>query len=512
MRARTAMAMMATFIMLVMVAIPAAAEEPSHGGSLTNTHNDLYVVQGDAENPSGIDDGYGNMFVKETISFANDDPMKVPDYGIVYVDPTYDADPNTPIVTRYTHVYTIANYTLQLINITDDYVGNFTGFVTTTAALLPGIDLGPEGAEEPHPKVNDTYLWQVWAVTEQNLQLISEFGGEATTEVFNATVFDWSDLPLPEIGPHTYEADQSDLTQLTIRSKLEPHPSLSDGWYRFRITDEVFEYGVTLTIELRYTGEMVDGRVVMDKMVFTPRPIHVDVYHESEIEVLMFSDAQGKGSQIPPTQTSSGPGEATKFTAERTFSLVVQEEGDEGTDWALYGRYALLGILIGVLLLLVLWTGKGKGSGEPEEDVDEEPEVAKRRAELEERKAAIVAQIKELDRRHDEGEIGKGVWNRKRRSLKGQAVAVMRELEDLGGGRAPSSEDPGPAVGYTGDRAELEAEKEDVLERIRELDRRHDEGELADPVWKRKRKALKVEAVEVIKAIEELEAEETEEE
>ena len=508
MRRSTATAMMATITLLVMVAPPAAAEEPSHGGSLTNTHNDLYIVEGDAENPSGIDAGYGYMFVKETISFTNDDPLKVPDYGIVYVDPTYDADPNTPIVTRYTHDYTIANYTLQLINVTDDYVGNFTGFEATTAALLPGIDLGLEGAEEPHPKVNATYLWQVWAVTEQNRQLLGEFGGEATTEIFNATVFDWSDLPLPEIGPHTYEADPSDLTQMTIRSQLEPHPSLSDGWYRFRITDEVFEYGVNLTIELRYTDDMVEGRVVMDKLVFTPRPIHVDVYHGSDIEVLMFSDVQGKGSQIPPTQTSSGPGDPTKFSAEQTFSLVVQEEGVEGTDWGLYGRYALLGILIVVLLVLVLWSGKGKGSSGPEEDVDEEPEVAQRRAELEERKAAVLAQIKELDRRHDEGELGEGVWTRKRRSLKGKAVEVMRELEELDDAREPSSEGSGPAVEYIGDRAELEAEKEEVLERIRELDARHDEGELADPVWNRKRKALKVEAVEIMKEIEELEEEE----
>jgi hypothetical protein len=511
MRANTAMAMLTALTMMVMVAIPATAQDPSHGGSLTNTHNDLYIVHGDAENPDDIDAGYGFMYVEETISFANDDPLKVPDYGIVYVDPTYSPDPDTPIVTKYTYDYTIANYTLQLFNITDDYVGNFTGFEGTTAALLPGIDLGPEGAEEPHPKVNATYMWQVWAVTEENRQLQNEFGGEMTTEIFNATVFDWSDLLLPEIGPHSYEADQSDLFDMTMRSLLVPHESLSEGWYKYQITDEVFEYGVALTIELRYTGEVVGDRILLNKLVFTQRTIHVDVYHDSGLDVLLYSDVEAKGEQVSPTKVSTGSGDPTAFTYELTFSLVVQEEGTDGTDWNLYGRYALLGILIVALLFLVLWSGRGKGSG-AEEDEDGDEEMDEERAKLMERKATILAQIKELDHRHDEGEIGEGVWKRKRKSLKGQAVDVMRELEGPEGADGPSDEGPAPAVEYTGDRAELEAEKEEVLERIRELDARHDAGELADPVWKRKRKGLKVEAVEIMKEIEELEEEGVEEE
>lgn len=499
MRARTATTMMMAMTLLVLVALPAAAEEPSHGGSLTNTHNDLYVVQGDAENPQGIETGYGFMDFKETISFANDDPLKVPDYGVIYVDPSFSPDPNTPIVVKYTHEYTIVNYTLQLINVTDGYVGNFTGFTTTTASLQPGIDLGPEGSGEPHPKVNATYLWQAWTVTAQNRQLLNEFGGETTTEIFNATVFDWSDLPLDEIGPHEYEADASDLTQLTIRSVMEDHPDLSDGWYRFWITDEVFEYGINLTIELRYTGEMSGGKVVMNKLIFNPRPIHVDVYHKSDIEVLMYNDVEGKGSLISPTQSSSGPGDPTKFTYESTLSLVVQKEGTDGTDWAQYGRYALLGLLIAVLLFLVLWSGRGKGSTEREE-VEEDPEVAGKRAELEARKAAILAQIKELDRRHDEGELGEGVWNRKRKTLKGRAVEVMRELEELDG--APP--DVAELLEPTGERSELLVDKEEILDRIRDLDHSHDEGDISDEVWKRKRKHLKAEAVEIMQEIEAL--------
>jgi len=496
MRARTATTMIMAMTLLVMFAFPAAAQEPSHGGSLTNTHNDLYIVQGDAENPQGIEAGYGFMEVKETISFANDDPLKVPDYGIIYVDPLYSPDPNTPIVTEYTHEYTIVDYTLQLINVTDEFVGNFTGFTTTTASLQPGIDLGPEGPDEPHPKVNATYLWQVWAVTAQNRQLLSEFGGGTTTEIFNATVFDWSDLPLPEFGPHKYEADRSDLAQLTLRSVMEVHPDLSGGWYRFWITDEVFEYGVNLTIELRFTGEMTGGKMVMNKLIFNPRTIHLDVFHESDMEVLLYNDMEGKGSQISPTQSSSGPGDPTKFTYESTFSLVVQKEGTDEVDWAQYGRYALLGLLIAVLLFLVLWSGKGKHSTEREEE--EDPEVAEERDELEARKAAILEQIKELDHRHDEGELGEGVWNRKRKTLKGRAVEVMRELEELDGA-PPDVEDLPEAKG---EGAELLADKEEILDRIRDLDRSHDEGVISDETWKRKRKHLKAEAVEIMQEIE----------
>jgi hypothetical protein len=450
--------------------------------------------------------------VKELVSFTNDDPLKVPDYGIVYVDPTFEPDPNTPIVIAFTHEYTIANYTLQLVNMTDGWVGNLTGYTTTSATLRPGLDLGPEGPEEPHPKVNATYLWQVHSVSEQNRTILSEFGGEVTTEVFNDTVLDWSDLDVPGIGPHTYEADSSDLAYMTLISVMEPHPSLSAGWYRFRIQDQVFEYGVSLTIELRYTGLMDGGRVVMDKLVFTERTIDLDVYHPGRVEVLMYDDLDGKGSQISPTMVSSGPGEPTEFAYDTTFSLVVQEPDAEGTDWGLYGRYALLAILVGVLLLLVLWSGRDRGSRDVvDEPEDEDPEVAEQRAQLESRRATIMAEIKELDRRHEEGEIGEGVWKRKRKSLKNRAVEVMREIDDLGAAGGTSliaSEDSGDEVASDiRSIRELEREKDRVLDRIRELDGRHDDGELDEVEWKHQRKALKAEAVEIIREIEELEEE-----
>jgi len=318
MRASIAMALLMATTLLVLAALPATAQEPSHGGSMTNTGNDLYIVQADAGNPLGIDAGYGGLFVKETVSLTNDDPLKVPDYAIVYADPTFEPNPNTPIVVSYRHEYTIANYTLQLINLADAWMGNLTGFTTTSATLRPGFELGPEGPDEPHPKVNITYLWRVWAVSEQNRQILSEVGGELTTEVFNDTVFDWSTLDLPGIGPHTYEADQSDRAAMTLRSVMEPHPSLSAGWYRYSITDLEFEYGVSVTIELRYTGVMQGGRVVMDKLIFTGRPIDVEVYHKGPIEVLMFTDVDGKGSQVPRAGSPVAP--ARGRVAKQTLS------------------------------------------------------------------------------------------------------------------------------------------------------------------------------------------------
>ncbi|UCC92462.1 MAG: hypothetical protein JSW25_07260 [Thermoplasmata archaeon] len=500
MRARTAIALMATFTMLAMVAFPATAQDPSHGGSMTNTHNDLYIVQEDAQNPQGIEARYGELFVKETISFSNDDPETVPDYGIVYADPTFSPDPSTPIVVKYTHDYTIVNYTLQLFNLADGWIGNLTGYTGTSATLQPGIDLHPNEPEQPHPRVNTSYLWQVWAVSAQDRQIVYEFGGETTTEIYNDTVFDWSDLPIAELGDHHYEANQSALAQLTISSIMEPHPSLSQGWYRFRIADQVFEYGVNLTIELRYRGQLIDRKVTMNKLIFTPRIIHVDVYSKSKMEILMFNAEDGKGDQIPPTAASSGPGDPTSFTYESTFSLVVREEGSESTDFGQLGRYALLGVLIVVLLFLVLWSGRGKRT--TEDDVEEEDEeTAELRAELEGRKAEVLAQMKALDQRHEDGEIGEGVYNRKRKALKARAVEVMRELEELDGAPPPPPSRPAP----TGKLGELEEDKEEILERIRELDRLHEEGEVSDDTWKRKRKHLKAEAVEIMQEMAELE-------
>jgi len=153
----------------------------------------------------------------------------------------------------------------------------------------------------------------------------------------------------------------------------------------------------------------------------------------------------------------------------------------------------------------VLWSGKGKRSREGEDEgPDEGDETATRRAELEGLKDAIMVQIKELDQRHEEGELGTGVWTRKRKSLKGRVVDVMRQLDELDG--TPSREaDDGPEP--TGETTGLEAEKTEILEKIKDLDRRHTEGEVSDDVWKRKRKHLKAEAVEIMQEIEAIEEE-----
>lgn len=431
----SAMLALVTVLALAVSAAPVAAQEPAHGGSMSNTHNDLYVVQGESQNPDGLDAGYGNVLVRETISFANDDPAKVPGYGIVYITPEASIQPTYPRVTAYTWDYTVANYTLELFNETTGYTGNWTGIVGEGFQLLPGDDLNPDEAGQPHPRVNATYLWAVKVVSTENREIFFHEGGQVTTGVFNATVFDFSGLGLPALGEHDHEADVDELVQLTLRLLLEDHPSLKEGFYRLWVNGMVFEYGMSITVEVRYLLTMEAERAVIDKLVFNPRTIHVDVYHPGGMEALMYMDVGGKGPKVPPNQGSSGAGVPTTFTTSDTFSLVIQEEGVDSTDWGLIGRYALLGVLIAVLLFLVLWSGPRKRGeeedGEGTDEEEEDPEIAQARKELEQRKAAILQQIKDLDRRHDDGELGEGVWKRRRKSLKARAVEVMRQVEDL---------------------------------------------------------------------------------
>jgi hypothetical protein len=495
-----------TLVLLTIVAFPAVAQDPQHGGSMTNTHNDIYIVQGSAENPLQINPGPGKVEVKETISFANDDPLKVPDYGIVYVDPRFTIHTPTARITEFTWDYTVTNFTLQLFNVTTEYWGNFTGIVNETHSLAPGTDLNPDEDGQPHPRVNATYLWQVKVVSAEGSEIMTYPGGEVVTEIFNDTVFDLAPLGLPPLGETNHEAGEDELNDLWVRAILEPHPTLKDGFYRFRISEMVFEYGMSLTIEVRYTGQMVGNKINMDKLVFNPRLTHTDVYLQGGMEVFIRDQVGGEGIQIPPTETSPGAGEPTKFTTEETFSLTIREKGADGTDWGLYGRYALLAILIVALLFLVLWSGRSKPTVDDEDDWEEDPETAAKRAELEDRKTAILAQIKELDQRHEDGKLGTGVYNRKRKRMKAQAVDVMRELDELDGGSGPAYDDEEPEDEDTpsGTKAELMAEKTEILERIKELDARHEDGDITDEVWKRKRKHLKAEAIEIMQEIEAL--------
>ena len=55
------------------------------------------------------------------------------------------------------------------------------------------------------------------------------------------------------------------------------------------------------------------------------------------------------------------------------------------------------------------------------------------------------------------------------------------------------------------ERDRLEDRKRELLEQIKELDLRHEEGTLGEASWKRKRAALKEQAVVVMKELEDLE-------
>jgi hypothetical protein len=97
--------MVAIVVMTTLLMMSGAALGQSlHGGAIANTHNDLVVVQGDAENPEGLEARYGSAAIRETISFANDDPDKTTDYGIVYITPQATIDDDTFRVLAYTWI------------------------------------------------------------------------------------------------------------------------------------------------------------------------------------------------------------------------------------------------------------------------------------------------------------------------------------------------------------------------------------------------------------------------
>ena len=103
-----------------------------HGGAIPNTHNDIYIVEGEAENPRELSAGYGEVVVREAISFTNTNPNLTTNYGIAYISPHFEWDNLYPRVTRYVWDYVVANYTMQLMNETSGYVGNYTGITNDT--------------------------------------------------------------------------------------------------------------------------------------------------------------------------------------------------------------------------------------------------------------------------------------------------------------------------------------------------------------------------------------------
>jgi hypothetical protein len=420
--------------MIVLTSVPMGAAAQEHGGSMKNTHNDLFIVAEDAGNPLGLLPGTGNVIVHEVISFASEDPHKVPDYGIVYIPPAFTIDTGFPELVSYVWEFHVKNYTVALRNETDGFEWNITGVVGTTVAIDPG-DLGPDEPAGAHPKANATYNWSVMVVNEHNSSIMAFAGGMATLDGTTPTVIDLTPLGLPPLGDNTYEPDAAGLAAMERDLVLEKHLDLKDGFYRLRIEGMAFELGVQMTLEVRYHARLGnDDRIKVEKLLFTSRQVHIDVYIPAHMDVKAYDTTLEQDINLAPTSVSEAEGEPTTFSVVGSFRVEIGPPGEEGTDWAKIGRYALLFGLIVALLALILWSPKrGKGEGtEEDEDVDEEGyDEEEERAELEERKAELLAEIRELDEQHDEGGLDDEEWEERRAELKAEAVEVMKELDGL---------------------------------------------------------------------------------
>jgi uncharacterized membrane protein len=457
-----------------------------HGGSLSNTHNDLWIIVDDAENPFDLGGGRGSIVIRETIAMASIDPNRTRDYAIIFIAPEFTIDPGYPRLLSYEWEYTVANYTLMLVN------------------ELAAGDLGPDDPEAPHPRANATYNWSVKVVDYGGHEIMTFFGGNVTTTANETTPFDLAPLGLPPLGENLDQADTGRLIDLTFDSLLEPHEILKDGFYKFSIGDMQFYEGVTFTLEFRYSAILQGAeRISFEKLLFTSRPVHIEVFTPSDLDVKVFSSAGSTKAPMSPTETSSGPGLPTKYSTSGTFSIEVRPEGEGETDAASIGRYVLLFGVIAILLVAILWTGPGRRSKKDDE-----------RSELIAIKEEILEDIKDLDEQHDNGEISDKEWDRRRKELKEEAVEVMRSIDgqDAKGMAAPDTEDrvqtgqdDGLDVEDRAEQAELLETKAEVLAEIKDLDKRHDRGDLTDDEWEQERAELKAEAVETMRMLAELE-------
>ncbi len=465
--ARTTLVVVLALLILCTVAADALGQQ-QHGGAMPNSGNDVLVVEGDAENPSNIDAGYGFVLVREEISFEMTDPEQVTDYGIVYIPPEFAMDNGYPRMSRYRWDYDVANYTVQLTNSTSGYVGNFTNVTGDTFTLTPE-DLNPDEPGEPDPRVNSTYDWNVLVVDTRGHPIMNFTGGEVTTNATEPTVIDLAPLELPDLGPGTVEASIGDLVLMTYNLYLEPYTTLTDGFYKMRIRGMTFEYGMAISIIVQYRGEIEGDKIKFDKLIFLERPVVMDIYLTKGMDLVVYDGAEGLGPPLSPTHESTGAGDPTTFETITTFSVKIMEEGTDSTDWGLYMRYAALFGVVLLLLFLVLWSGpRGKGKdedldgedgedgeaveadedGEVEEAKEEVPpvvpekppkrkrppkekSVSKRIEELEERKANLVKELKGLDARHVDGKISDKDWKATRAALKVRTVEVMMELAEL---------------------------------------------------------------------------------
>jgi hypothetical protein len=432
------------------------------------------------------------VVVREIITFANFDPNRSRDYGIVYIPPTFTIDFTYPRIIYYKWDYIVANYTIVLANASASFEWNITGVTESAYVIDPG-DLNPDGPAAVHPHVNATYNVSVVVVDVNGFNVTALPAGNVTTSGSSPTIIYITGTTAPPIGPNSYEADTSDLIQMTSWSSFEPHDMLKEGFYRFSVGGMEFLEGSVLKIEVVYRSSLgPGGGITIEKLLFTDRDVMIDVYSDPPIEVKAMRTVGDTRTSLSPTSESTGPGIPTRFATTSSFTLDLSPPSeDEGTDWEKLGRYAILFVIIGVLLYVILWTSPKRGPEDDAEDIkDAEAETEDELAELEAGRKEVLKEIKEMDRRHKLGEVPKAKWKRGRAELKAELVAIMEDIEDL------RSEEASDA------RARLEERKGRILQELQDLDADHDAGDIPEDEWKERRAELKADAVTVMRELE----------
>jgi len=408
----------ALLLLMLSAAILAAtsAGAQQHGGTLLNTGNEITIAGAGATNGLGLSPAPGHVVIRDIVHLENPTNRSI-DYGIVYVPTEYLMYMGFPRVLSFARDYTVGNFTVVISNTSLGFSRAITGLTGTDLTLdTTGLDTGV------------LYTWDVAVVEVRGFNVTTVTGGTILLEGLNDTVvLRLTQLGLPPVGPNREVADAADLANLTARVKLEPHELLVEGFYRLRLQNMTFLPGVDLTVELRFGGLAGEGgSMELGELLFTERPVDIEVYMQGELEVLLFSVVGT--AEVPVAPASSHLDEASgtlvvRFLTTSTFRLAVQspEGKNGGTDWGMVARWAVLVVAIGIIVSIILYPGRKEGAGAapreegeepagpgPEDDEDEvpgEPAPDDELARLEAERDAKVREMREHYAKAERGEI-----------------------------------------------------------------------------------------------------------
>ena len=397
----------------LLAAMPAGAQQ--HIGSLVNTGNDFAVVEAGAANDLGLSPAKGHVVIRDVVRLGN--PTTAPiDYAIMYVPPEFLMYTGYPKVLSYTRDFVVSNYTVRFnstVGMNFSAIGITGGSITLQRSFFqPGVN----------------YTWHVAAVEARGFNITVVPGGSFnTSDITNDLYLDLTRLGLPPIGPNHEAADAASLANITQRAYLEPHEFLIEGFYRFRLHNMSFEPGVNLTVELKFGGLVGDdGSVGLKELLFTERPVSIEVYVFGKLDVRLYSLVGTAETPVSPTSSSRDTVSGTlvtRFYTTTSFRLSVQSsEGEEGgTDWGMVARWAVLVVAIGIIVSIILYPGrKAKEGAEPieegespagsetddDEDDGENPEGPAPDDELARLEAERDAKVREMREQYLKGERG----------------------------------------------------------------------------------------------------------